>query len=130
MQWYLKAFKNYVNFSGRARRKEYWLFQLFNGIIALILYLPILASLPAVMAGEGPSGVASLFTTFFFLFGLAVFLPNLAVTVRRLHDTGKSGWSILIGLIPLVGNIIVLVFLFSDSQPGQNSYGENPKVAA
>ncbi|MNI37217.1 Inner membrane protein YhaI [compost metagenome] len=130
MQWYLKAFKNYANFSGRARRKEYWLFQLFNGIIALLLYLPVLSSLPAVMAGEGTTGIASLFMTLYIIYLLAVILPSLAVTVRRLHDTGKSGWSILLGLIPLVGGIIVLVFVCTDSQPGQNSYGENPKVAA
>ncbi|MNW62078.1 Inner membrane protein YhaI [compost metagenome] len=106
------------------------MFQLFNGIIALLLYLPVLSSLPSVMAGEGTTGIASLFMTLYIIYLLAVILPSLAVTVRRLHDTGKSGWSILLGLIPLVGGIIVLVFVCTDSQPGQNSYGENPKVAA
>lgn len=113
MSWYLSALKNYVGFQGRARRMEYWMFTLFNVIISIILSIvETIAGLPSVLTG---------------LYTLAVLLPSLAVTVRRLHDTGRSGWWILIGLIPLVGSIILLVFMFLDSQNNSNQYGPNPK---
>ncbi|MFC4409097.1 DUF805 domain-containing protein [Chungangia koreensis] len=113
MQWYLKVLQNYIGFSGRARRKEYWMFVLINAIIILVLsILESLMGLPGIISG---------------LYSLAVLLPSLAVSVRRLHDTGKSGWWILLGLIPFVGTIILLVFFVLDSEDGANQYGPNPK---
>jgi uncharacterized membrane protein YhaH (DUF805 family) len=106
--------KNYVGFQGRARRKEYWMFVLFSAIISIVLsIIDAIANLSSVLSG---------------IYSLAVFLPSLAVSVRRLHDTGRSGWWILIGLIPLIGAIILLVFTCQDSQEKENKYGPNPKV--
>ncbi|MDQ0200763.1 DUF805 domain-containing protein [Neobacillus ginsengisoli] len=113
MQWYLDVLKNYVGFQGRARRKEYWMFFLFNSIVSIVLSI-----LDRVLH------VSPLLST---LYSLAVLLPYLAVSIRRLHDTGKSGWWLLIGLIPLVGAIILIVFMCQDSQPNDNQYGPNPK---
>lgn len=118
MQWYLKALTNYVGFTGRARRKEYWYFTLINLVISSALYLIALAL------------DNTLLQTLWILYGLAVFLPGLAVAVRRLHDTDRSGWWLLIAFIPLIGAIVLLVFLFTDSTPGANQYGPSPKEGA
>jgi uncharacterized membrane protein YhaH (DUF805 family) len=107
MNWYLKVLKQYADFSGRARRKEYWMFQLFDVIfiiVAMIFAIPL-----------------------FVLYVLATRIPALAVTVRRLHDVGKSGWMLFIGLIPLIGSIWFLVLMLTDSQQGTNKWGQNPK---
>ena len=111
MNWYLKVLKQYVDFSGRAQRMEFWMFQLINLIVALLL--SVIDSL-----GTGFLGT---------LYALAVLLPNLAVCVRRLHDTGRSGWWLLIGLVPLIGIIVLIVFWVQDSQPETNTWGANPK---
>ncbi|OMF22687.1 hypothetical protein BK133_25635 [Paenibacillus sp. FSL H8-0548] len=113
MEWYLKVLKNYVGFSGRARRTEYWMFVLFNFIAAVVL--GILQSI---------IGIDPFLTSIYSLF---VLLPSLAVAVRRLHDTGRSGLWLLIALIPLIGAIILIVFYCQDSQDN-NQYGQNPKV--
>jgi uncharacterized membrane protein YhaH (DUF805 family) len=120
MNWYLGVLKKYVDFSGRARRKEYWVFFLFNLIISCVL------SAVDVFIGtySASAGIGLLAG----LYGLAVLLPGIGVTVRRLHDTGRSGWWILIALIPLVGWIVLLVFMLLDSQPETNAYGPNPKA--
>ena len=103
----------YCDFQGRARRSEYWYFCLFSGLVSGVLgYLSELAGIFGVLAS---------------LASLALFLPGLGAGVRRLHDIGKSGWAILIALVPLVGEIILLVWLARDSQPGTNQYGSNPK---
>ncbi|MFC5451064.1 DUF805 domain-containing protein [Paenibacillus aestuarii] len=116
MEWYLKVLQNYVGFSGRARRKEYWMFTLFSAIIGIVLtILELVVGLRSVLTG---------------IYSLAVLLPSLAVTFRRLHDTGRSGWWILIGLIPIVGSIILLVFSCLDSDSHDNQYGPNPKLFA
>jgi uncharacterized membrane protein YhaH (DUF805 family) len=113
MEWYLKVLKNYVGFQGRARRKEYWMFVLFSVIFSIVLSIvDAIAGLTSALSG---------------LYSLAVLLPSLAVGVRRLHDTGRSGWWLLISLIPLIGSIILLVFMCQDSQEG-NKYGPNPKI--
>ena len=119
MNWYLKVLKQYADFNGRARRKEYWMFVLFNMIFAIVAM--ILDNILGLTAGELPYGV------FYFLYALAVLIPGLAVAVRRLHDVGKSGWMILIALIPLIGAIWLLVLMVTDSNPGENKYGQNPK---
>lgn len=107
-------------FKGRARRKEYWYFVLFNTIISILLSLID----TYVLETNAETGVGILGG----LYSLAVFLPSLGVLIRRLHDTGRSGWWIFINLIPLIGSIILLVFLVEDSKPGDNQYGPNPKV--
>ncbi|PFH87094.1 DUF805 domain-containing protein [Bacillus sp. AFS088145] len=114
MEWYLKVLKNYVVFSGRARRTEYWMFFLFNAIITIILsILQSIADIDNVLTG---------------IYGLLTILPSLAVGARRLHDSGKSGWWLLIGLIPFIGTIILIIFFCLDSEEGDNRFGENPKL--
>ena len=120
MNWYLKVLKQYAVFNGRARRKEYWMFTLFNMIFATIAL--ILDYAFGTVNSEFGYGI------FNGLYSLAVFIPGLAVTVRRLHDIGKSGWMLLIVLIPLIGPIWLLILLVTDSQPGENQYGPNPKT--
>jgi uncharacterized membrane protein YhaH (DUF805 family) len=116
MQWYLAVLKNYAGFSGRARRTEYWMFGLVNFVITLVFY--ILAFLHA-----------GFFIVLVALYGLAVLVPSLAVLVRRLHDTGMSGWWILIVLVPFVGGIVLLVFTLLPGNHGPNRYGDDPKGA-
>ncbi|MDO9008347.1 MAG: DUF805 domain-containing protein [Thiobacillus sp.] len=122
MDWYLGVLKQYAVFKGRARRKEYWFFILFNLIASLLLTLVdfMTGSLDAELGMGLLSG----------LYSLAILIPSLAVTVRRLHDTGRTGWWLLIGLIPLIGAIVLLVFMLLDSQPNDNEYGANPKRVA
>ncbi|MDO4332572.1 MAG: DUF805 domain-containing protein [Eubacteriales bacterium] len=112
MQYYISAFQNYVNFQGRARRKEYWMFVLFNVIVSFVV--AIIANLIHVPALSS-------------LYSLVVLCPSLALAVRRLHDIGKKWTWILIGLIPLIGTVWLLVLLCMDSQLGDNEFGPNPK---
>ena len=121
MNWFLKAFKQYAVFSGRARRKEYWMFVLFAFIIQILA-----AVLDNLLDITFP-GPYMFYGPIYIIAGLVMILPNLAVTIRRLHDTGKSGWFIFISLIPFIGSIWLLVLMFTNSQPGENSYGPNPK---
>ena len=119
MNWYLAVLKNYAGFSGRARRKEYWMFALFNMIFLIV------AMILDNVLGTAIEGVG--YGLFYILYGVAVLIPGLAVLFRRLHDVGKSGWMILIALIPLIGAIWLLILLVTDSKPGENEYGPNPK---
>ncbi|MBT1449654.1 DUF805 domain-containing protein [Glaciecola sp. XM2] len=112
MDWYIGVLKKYVEFNGRARRTEYWMFFLFNFIISILL------GFIDGLLGTGFLGL---------IYALAVFLPSLAVGVRRLHDTGRSGWWVLIGLIPLIGFIVLIYFFVLDSDTGDNEYGPSPK---
>lgn len=105
----------YADFSGRARRSEYWYFMLAYGMAVLV------ASIPEGVLGSGTSILGGLVM-------IAGFLPGLAVSVRRLHDTGRSGWFYLVGLIPLVGGLIMLVFMVQDSQAHTNEWGASPKA--
>ncbi|MGF0171035.1 DUF805 domain-containing protein [Streptomyces sp. Marseille-Q5077] len=114
MSWFIEVLKKYAVFSGRARRKEYWMFTLFYLIFEIVLM--------AV-------GYAIDFPALVGIFVVALLLPALGVTVRRLHDTDRSGWWILIGIVPLVGFIVMLVFLCADTQPGANKFGPSPKEA-
>lgn len=115
------VFRKYVRFSGRARRSEYWWWSLFVGILSIAALLLDSTSGTGVSDGTGP--VQGLLT-------VALLLPNLAVTVRRLHDTGRSGWRVLLGLIPIVGFILLLVWTLQDSNPGSNRFGFSPKEPA
>jgi len=121
MSWYLKVLKNYAGFSGRARRQEYWFFVLFNFIITLALIF--VDAFIGTLNPQTGMGVLS------GLYSLAVFIPTFAVTVRRLHDTSRTGWWLLIAFIPLIGAIVLLVFMFLDSASGTNEYGPDPKGA-
>ena len=121
MNWYLEVLKKYAVFGGRARRREYWSFALFNVLISIVL-----AIIDYVTGTFRPAGGMGLLGT---LYGLAVLIPSIAVSVRRLHDTDRSGWCLLIGLIPIIGAIILLIFVLKDSQPGENQYGSNPKAS-
>ena len=120
MQWYTDVIKRYVDFSGRARRKEFWMFQLFNAVI----YLVLLAIDNAISTDNAhSSGLLS------GLYSLAVLLPSLGVAVRRMHDTNRSGWWVLIWLVPCVGWIIAIVFWATEGVVGDNQYGPDPKAA-
>ncbi len=111
---------NYANFNGRARRSEYWYYTLFTIIVELVL--TVIQKLTS-----GVPVVGLIVNILIVIIGLALFIPGLALCFRRLHDTGRSGIWILIGLIPLIGEIILIVFFVQDSQPGDNKYGANPK---
>jgi len=119
MEWYLKVLKQYADFSGRARRKEYWMFTLFNMIFTFLA-----AIIDNVV---GTANVEVGYGLFYFIYAIAVFIPALAVCVRRLHDVGKSGWMIFISFIPIIGAIWLIVLLVKDSQQGANKWGNNPK---
>ena len=108
------ALSKYATFSGRSRRSEYWWFALFNALVSIVG--------AGVDAALGRNLIQ-------FVVALALLLPNIAVLVRRLHDTGRSAWWLLIGLIPLVGSIVLIVFTVQDSQPGTNRFGDSPKGA-
>ena len=112
--------QNYCNFNDRARRSEYWKFVLFNIIVEFIL-----GAIGAILVYDLKNQIISF--SLLSLYSLIIFIPGLALTIRRLHDTGKSGWYILVALIPIVGGIIVLYFLVQDSQQEQNEYGISPK---
>lgn len=119
MKWYFKCWQQYADFSGRARRKEYWMFVLFNAIVAFVISFIL-----GLIAGL--TGIAAL-VYLSYIYTLAVLIPSLAVCVRRLHDVGKSGWMYLICLIPVVGWIWLIVLFCTDSQKGSNKWGNNPK---
>ena len=113
MEWYLKVVRdNYANFNGRASRQEYWMFFLFNMIFAIVIM-----------------GIDIILGLWFLniIYSLAVMIPGIAVGIRRLHDIGKSGWMVLIVLIPLIGAIWLIVLAATDTNPGENNYGPSPK---
>lgn len=113
------GFSNYVNFSGRSGRSEYWYWILFYFIGYVVL--AIIGGIIGAMISETVGGIIPL------LFGLAVFLPSLAVAIRRFHDIDKSGWWVLISLIPIVGFLIVLYFMVQPSDEGENRFGSVPE---
>ena len=119
-------YRRYADFSGRSRRKEYWMFTLFWWIVLLLLMVPMVAL--------GPSGESTSTNTIGAVWGLLIvafifgsFIPYLAVTVRRFHDQDKSGWMILLNLIPYIGGFIILVFMCTEGTRGENMYGDDPK---
>ena len=120
MYWYLKVLKDFANFEGRARRKEYWMFTLFN--ILILWALMSIFSVSLLIIKE----YALLLIIPFFIYILIIFVPTIAVTVRRLHDINQSGLWYLISFIPF-GGYVLLVFTILDSTPGPNKYGPNPK---
>ena len=116
MNWYLKVVRdNYVNFMGRARRQEYWMFAFINLIIMLILN-----TIDRVVFSSDMPLLSS-------IYGLAILLPGIAVAARRLHDTDKSAWWLLLAFIPIIGVIVLIVMMCFNSTPGENRFGPNPK---
>ncbi|GJM63609.1 DUF805 domain-containing protein [Persicobacter diffluens] len=114
MEWYLKVLKQYFDFSGRARRKEFWMFALINS--AVLILLGAFSAASEVLGGA-----------LYALYALGVFIPNLAVTVRRLHDVNKSGWWYFVIIVPLVGVFWLIYLLASEGDTGPNQYGADPK---
>lgn len=122
MNWFLLALKKYATFSGRSQRAEYWYFFLFYFLI--IVGFSFIEGFTGTVDAESGVGLLSS------LFSLAVLIPSIAVGVRRLHDTSRSGWWLLISFIPVIGTIVLIVFFVQDSTPGDNAYGPNPKGVA
>ena len=116
MNGYLETLKKFADFSGRARRTEYWLFILFSMCIAVLLGV-----VDFVLGSPGIIGL---------IFAVAILIPSIAVAARRLHDTDRSGWWMLIAFIPVIGTIALLIFLLLDSHASANRFGPNPKAAA
>ncbi len=118
--WMLEPIRKYATFRGRARRAEYWWYALFSGLLAgaaTIADIVIFGLLAAAGTGVGPvTGLLS----------LALFLPSFAVSVRRLHDTDRSGWWVLLGLVPLIGGLILLIWFCTSGTRGPNTYGADP----
>ena len=117
MDHYLNVWSNFFNFSGRARRAEYWTFHLFNTLVLFGLAFAL-----GMVAGKEAAG------PFAGLFMLASLMPGLAVAVRRMHDIDKSGWNLLLGFIPLIGPILILFFAVKDGTRGENRFGPDPKA--
>jgi len=117
MNWYIKAWKKYAVFGGRAARQEYWYFLLFHILVYILLSI-----IAGVIGGKVGGSLLSLYT-------FAVTIPGLSATVRRLHDTNRSGWWILISLIPGIGAFVLLAFLAQESHAVENQYGSRPQVA-
>ena len=130
MEWYLKVMRdNYANFKGRARRKEYWMYTLIFTVLLIALMTIMFSVLSfsdetGIETGPGVYLTVSLVIVFLF----AHFIPTIALTVRRLHDTGKSGWWYLIVLVPYLGNFVIFIFTLIDGDRGDNKYGSNPKI--
>lgn len=121
MNWYARVMKKYADFEGRARRTEFWMFYLINLGIQLLAVL--MDMLLGTTIGVMPYGVIYL------LYSLAVFVPSLAVSVRRMHDIGRSGLTLLLVIVPVIGAVLLILFALNDSQPGENKWGPNPKTS-
>ncbi|HHQ4540536.1 DUF805 domain-containing protein [Aeromonas veronii] len=116
MNWYISVLKQYAVFSGRARRTEYWMFVLCNVIVMLLLGM-----VDKLIGGDNEL-ISSIYS-------LAVLLPSLAVAARRLHDTDRSAWWLLLGLIPVIGTLVLIYFMICNGQQGPNRFGDDPKAA-
>ncbi len=114
MNWYLEALKKYATFSGRARRKEYWMFFLINISISIILSL-------------SPIAIGAVGLVLYFIYVIAMIIPGLALAVRRLQDQGKEWTWIFVGLVPFIGGIWLLVLMCTEGSQGENKYGLDPK---
>ncbi|WP_027480491.1 DUF805 domain-containing protein [Deinococcus pimensis] len=124
MNDYLHVLRNYGTVTGRARRREYWMFYLVHAVV--IFLLSVLDELLGTRVGSGARTELGLIAGLYLVVTLA---PYVAVSVRRLHDGGRSGWWLLVSLVPLVGPIVLLIFLIQDGEPGANTWGPSPKAA-
>jgi uncharacterized membrane protein YhaH (DUF805 family) len=121
MSWYLEVFRKYAQFGGRSRRKEYWYFALFNFLISLAL-----GAIDGLTGNFDPEIGMGLLGG---IYSLIIIIPSIAVTVRRLHDTDRSAWWLLIVLIPVIGIIVLIIFMLLDSNYEENQYGVSVKAA-
>ena len=121
MNYYLDVLKKYAVFSGRSRRSEYWVFFLIQFIIGIVL-----SGLGSVLSAQ-ESLLALPVNAIYFIYIIGTLIPGIAVTIRRLHDTDRSGWWIFIGIIPIIGAILLIIWFCMDGTIGSNSYGPNPK---
>ena len=126
MKWFIKVLRHYADFSGRARRKEYWMFVLFNMICAIVWIF--LTALAYTLFNNNTISTNAV-NVICLSYGVIVMLPSMAVTVRRLHDVGKSGWMLLVALIPAVGGIWLFLLLITKGQQRENKYGFDPKIS-
>ena len=120
MDWYLKVLRDYAVFEGRASRSEYWYFVLFNLIVTIVLMVIENALGLLFLATDSGLGLLTL------IYALAVLVPSLAVAMRRLHDTNRSGWWLLLTFVPLLGSLVLMVFLILKGTEGDNQYGASP----
>ena len=120
MSWYLTVLRKYAAFGGRARRKEFWMFVLVH--LAVLILLSVADAALGTTVGDD-LGIIAL------SYYVLTIVPSLAVSVRRLHDTGRSGWWLLLNIVPIVGALVILVFHTTDGTPGDNAYGPSPKAA-
>ena len=126
MDWMMMPLRRYADFQGRSRRKEFWMFTLMNFIVTIALYALVLVGMD-FQTGE-PGLLSMVGMGLLGLYWLAIFLPSLAVQVRRFHDQEKSGWMVLLGFVPGVGGLIVLVFMCIEGTRGDNRFGPDPKA--
>lgn len=130
MEWMLMPLKRYADFSGRSRRKEYWMFALLQLIV--IFAIAIIGGILGAFSPDASGGMSlggGLMFGLFGLYALAIIVPSIAVQVRRFHDQDKSGWFVLLGFIPYIGGLIVLVFMCLDGTRGKNRFGDDPKMS-
>lgn len=125
MKWFIKCLRQYADFSGRARRKEYWMFKLYRFLI--FLGITIFCVLFVEILSETSPETGSCLMLVPIIAYLLFIIPSLAVAVRRMHDVGHSGWFLLINLIPSIGSLVYFIFTLFDSQPYKNKWGDNPK---
>ena len=125
--WYFSFIKdNYTNFKGRLRRRDYWTFVLMTIVIELAIYFVVYV-LTYIFGGEAVTA-ASICSTIVGIIGILLLLPSLGISIRRLHDTNKSGWLLLLAIIPIIGSIILLIIACIEGTRGPNKYGEDPKA--
>ena len=127
MRWMLMPLRRYADFEGRSRRKEYWMFVLMQWLVAAAICLLVVLLYFTTTTETQMMTVLTPVLILAGLFSLFCLIPGIAVTIRRLHDTDRSGWNILWGLLPLVGGFILLYFYVLDGDPGPNRFGPDPK---
>jgi len=130
MHWMLMPLRRYADFSGRSRRKEYWMFVLLNMLISAFVGLTFLVGYYGGMSQTEMDMYLMPILVLACVLGLAFLVPGVAVTIRRLHDTDRSGWNLLCGLVPLIGAFMLLVFYITEGTPGPNRFGTDPKGEA
>jgi uncharacterized membrane protein YhaH (DUF805 family) len=122
MSWYLEVLKKYAVFAGRSGRSEFWYFMLFNFVVYVVLYIVDSAAGTTLGSNTGYGVISG-------IYALAVLLPGLGVEIRRLHDTDRSGWWVLLGAIPIVGTIVLIVYWAQEGDSDTNQYGASPDQA-